>query len=602
MRRVNRSKERLSEVYRTPTIILSHLIIAVIAFQFGFLAGNNDTEFGLTATSTGSTSFRRLEPVEYAMNASSSSTTPKHEETSHCSGWKHAPGKQFHDSMSSFLSGAVRVDRAEFSKLVDVGTPTRELRRGNNDLLLLYASRSSLPHRYEQKTRIELMPLYAADEALRNCDVVKVMLTNPGERKTCIAISGEYDSNAVYKFMRLPEDFAPTKKWGGPAITSPNHTLQLVGNTQRDNGNAMVLPRRLFRNNNFRLLADYLTKLPATEARLAPLARKAAGSGKVVTVMVCNRGQSTLLFNFVCSARAANIDTSSILLFATDEAVAELGRNLGLNVFEVQDSFGPLPVNAARAYGDQDFAQMMLAKIYCVQLVNHLGHDVLFQDVDVVWQRNPLELFERELVLGGHDVLAQDDGSRAIRFSPYAVNTGFYYIRHNQRTENFLSALVRSGDCVMEDGSHQSVMIALLREHASRHGLKIKVFDRDSDQGRLIPGGFHFHRRPDLMRAIMNGTNVPYAFHMSWTINHNAKRLFFEQLGYWYISPTCLDENHQPTRYNNSTFGSWVLAEHPMDDACCVARPEPTCHYRDKPSKTPCTESPRIDKGGSSFW
>jgi Nucleotide-diphospho-sugar transferase len=601
MKRVNRTKDRLSDVYWTPTILLSHLITAVVAFQFGYLAGNNETPFGLSAPSSAATTFRRLDPVDNAMNASKSSSSKisKAEETYHCIGEKHAPGKHFPDSMSSFLSGAVRINRTEFNRLVDVGTPVRELRRGNTDLLLLYASRSSLPHLYEQKSRTGLMPSYAAEEALRHCDVVKVMLTNPGEKKTCIAISGEYDSSAIYKFMRLPEDFVPTKKWGGPVIASPNHTLKLVGNTQRDNGNALVSPRRLFRNNNFRSLADYLRKLPATEARLAPLAQKAAGSGKMVTVMVCNRGQSTLLFNFACSARAANIDTSTVLLFATDEATAKLGRDLHLNVFEVQDSFGPLPVNAARAYGDQDFAQMMLAKIYCVQLVNHLGYDVLFQDVDVVWQRNPLELFERELLLGGHDVLAQDDGSRAIRFSPYAVNTGFYYIRHNQRTENFLSALVRSGDCVMEDGSHQSVMIALLREHASRHGLKVKVFDRDSDQGRLLPGGFHFHRRFDLMRAIMNGTNVPFVFHMSWTINHNVKRRFFDQLGYWYISPTCLDESYQPTYYNNSATGT---VENQLDIACCVARPEPTCHYRDKPSKIPCTQSPGIDKGHSSFW
>jgi Nucleotide-diphospho-sugar transferase len=501
---VNRSKDRHPNVYWTPTILLSHSVIAVIAFKFGYLAGNNETPFGLAATSSESKAFRRLDPVEYATNTSSSTTTStsKNKEACQCRGDRSVPRRDFEESMSSFLSGAVRVSRTEFSKLVEVGTPMRELRHGNTDLLLLYASRSSLPHHYEQKRRAELMPMYHADEALRNCDVVKVMLTNPGEKKTCIAISGEYDSSAVYKFMRLPKDFAPTKKWGGPVITSPNHTLQLVGNTQRDNGNALVSPRRLYRNNNFRLLADYLTKFPATEMRLAPLAQKAAGSRKVVTVMVCNQGQSTLLFNFVCSARAANVDTSTVLLFATDEATAELGRDLGLNVFEVQDSFGPLPVNAARAYGDQDFAQMMLAKIYCVQLVNHLGYDVLFQDVDVVWQRNPLELFERELELGDHDVLAQDDGSRAIRFSPYAVNTGFYFVRHNQRTENFLSALVRSGDCVMEDGSHQSVMIALLREHASRHGLRVKVLDRDSDQGRLLPGGFHFHRRPELMRAI----------------------------------------------------------------------------------------------------
>jgi hypothetical protein len=26
------------------------------------------------------------------------------------------------------------------------------------------------------------------------------------------------------------------------------------------------------------------------------------------------------------------------------------------------------------------------------------------------------------------------------------------------------------------------------------------------------------------------------------------------------------------------------------------------CHYRDKPSKIPCNDSPAIDKGKPSFW
>jgi hypothetical protein len=30
--------------------------------------------------------------------------------------------------------------------------------------------------------------------------------------------------------------------------------------------------------------------------------------------------------------------------------------------------------------------------------------------------------------------------------------------------------------------------------------------------------------------------------------------------------------------------------------------PTVVCHYRDKPSKIPCPDSPTIDKNGRDFW
>jgi hypothetical protein len=40
-----------------------------------------------------------------------------------------------------------------------------------------------------------------------------------------------------------------------------------------------------------------------------------------------------------------------------------------------------LPTEDAKTYGDRTFGLMMMAKVICVQLVNELGYDLLFQDV-----------------------------------------------------------------------------------------------------------------------------------------------------------------------------------------------------------------------------
>ena len=56
-------------------------------------------------------------------------------------------------------------------------------------------------------------------------------------------------------------------------------------------------------------------------------------------------------------------------------------------------NFGDIPEKAAKRYGDARFTAMMMAKVICVQMVSMLGFDFLFQDVDIVWFKNPLEYF-----------------------------------------------------------------------------------------------------------------------------------------------------------------------------------------------------------------
>lgn len=56
-------------------------------------------------------------------------------------------------------------------------------------------------------------------------------------------------------------------------------------------------------------------------------------------------------------------------------------------------NFGDVPTGAASRYGDRKFVAMMLAKTLVPQLVSMLGYDFLFQDVDIVWYKNPISYF-----------------------------------------------------------------------------------------------------------------------------------------------------------------------------------------------------------------
>jgi len=332
--------------------------------------------------------------------------------------------------------------------------------------------------------------------------------------------------------------------------------LRYVSRGHNSKGLFTGMPQPYQQDEMFQTLTEYLTKLKDTRTRLEPVLEKAvAGDSqknrKVVVVLTCNFGQSELLVNFCCNSRAKGLDISKVVVFATDKHTVELATELGLNVFDVQDAFGPIPEQAANHYGDRIFGGMMMAKAYCVHLVNSLGYDLLFQDVDVVWNKNPLDYFYDPALAGSteFDIYFQDDGAHSPRYAPYSPNTGFYFVRANPRTQFLFSVLVRMGDIIKKTGSHQSSLTALMAEHASWHGLRVKTFGRDADDGHLFPGGFHYHLRKDFIREMIAGTKTPYIFHMSWTQNHKNKKKFFQQMGEWFVEEKCASKKSRGSRW-----------------------------------------------------
>jgi hypothetical protein len=150
----------------------------------------------------------------------------------------------------------------------------------------------------------------------------------------------------------------------------------------------------------------------------------------------------------------------------------------------------------------------MMAKVLCVQLVNELGYDLLFQDVDVIWYKNPFDYFKT-----GHaknfDIYFQDDGNRQERFAPYSANSGFYFARSNDRTKLLFRSILNSGDLVFASRSHQEVLIAMLAEINNYAGLTVKVLSRDNDE---FLSGYHYHMKQDWMRLWIDGKKDPYIF------------------------------------------------------------------------------------------
>ncbi|KAL3905894.1 MAG: hypothetical protein SGILL_009494 [Bacillariaceae sp.] len=488
-----------------------------------------------------------------------------------------------HKISKMFLDFAT-TPREDFNEKLEIGVPMDNTIPGADDVLLLYTNPASLPNEFglsHNKQSID------PDTAMENCHTVKVILQQPTSKhqksNQCIAIVPQWESFVVHKFMRTPP--------GDRTPVDLEQPLRYMPRSQRDDGLiAEGVPTvKRHANPSYKSLVEYLQNYDRVMETLKPIFQsvmkniaKATGStasARTLTVLTCNKGQSMLFRNFVCNAKAKGLDLSSVVMFATDEYTYKLSQDLGIPAFYDEAIFGDMPESAANKYGDMVFARMMMAKVYCVHLALTSGYNVLFQDVDVVWFQNPLQYLESEK-FAEYDMIFQDDGSRQVRFAPYSPNSGFYYVRKSDVTMHFFGMFLRMGDAVLKTKSHQEVMTSLINEFSTAYGLRVKVVRKGNDND--IPGGAEFHNNKEYMKELVTGKRKPFVFHMSWTENKENKKKYYEQLGEWYS----LED---------------VDACNGLD--CCLAQPNITCHYKDKPSKIPCHNSPTVVEGkGKSFW
>ena len=558
-----------------------------------------------------------------------------------------ANGKLFPDTVGGFVVGALRVSTDEMLNNYDFGVPIRKLlpreRQGERESIILYNTLASVP----SNDKLEKDAIYGVNgemakvsvsEAMERCDTLNVIFTALNNDTDCHLLIGDFESYHINRWVRMPVfDFRNKKQHReldhalplrhAGRITQNKNGVDIFelpdvwGNFQK--GQKGLLLEHFDRMKTFLENVDDVLKDLKELLKLRNVVRD-----NTVVVLTVNSGQSELLSNFICGARSRGFDTGNVLVFPTDERSHKLAQGLGVASYFDEKNFGKMPIGAAKAYGDYIFANMMYAKVLCVLYVSLLGHDVLFQDVvrkcefllelsnnfwslfpvpahsiplqlppqDIVWFKDPLTYFhdKSNTAIQEFDILFQHDGNAQSRYSPYSANSGFYYVRSNKKTSYLFTSLMYHGAIVRKSKSHQQVLVQLLNEHSSMFGLKVKVFD--ASQTDMFPGGYHYHQQWETMHAIISGKSNAYILHMSWTENKVNKVLFFRQMGEWYVQDKCIGDDISNLIDGNVEDG--VLVEQ-----CCSAEPIFSCHYKDKPSKIPCPDSPRIDPlKRRSFW
>jgi hypothetical protein len=219
----------------------------------------------------------------------------------------------FPKSMKNLVHRMGRVSREAFATKFDIGYGIDKQFDENAEVLILYGSERSLPTNYSMDGST-VVPHQRISDATENCDVMKVVVTNPKppspkkrkdkEHKEYIAIMGNWESYHVHKWKRsegrgkIGLEYAPAQR---PELPSREET-------QTSNSD----------------LQAYLSIYEDAREKLRPLADKVARGGTTdgelgpIIVMVANHGQSQFFINFVCAAKSRGLDISRSLLFATD--------------------------------------------------------------------------------------------------------------------------------------------------------------------------------------------------------------------------------------------------------------------------------------------
>lgn len=206
------------------------------------------------------------------------------------------------------------------------------------------------------------------------------------------------------------------------------------------------------------------------------------------------------------------------------------------------ENFASVSVRASEQYLDSVFVDMMWFKAFSVWLMLRAGLNVIFQDVDLVWFREPYSYFREygDFAAKVHhngerpDAYFSDDGQRgSIRYSPFYANSGFYYLISNPKTIYFAYSVMSMFDIMQSTGSHQNIFTLRLSE-----GLDIASISPKLLSLRHFPTGVVYHHDKGYMQKIVEGTSEAFNFHMCWTANKKEKLDFFLLTKLWYMLPS----------------------------------------------------------------
>jgi hypothetical protein len=229
----------------------------------------------------------------------------------------------YFNSNTSFAKGMASIDREAFFSKFDFGSP----QISGPDPFIIYHYANSIPNNLSNVTQ------YATSDGLvqldlgvatKNCDEMNVVTIPPRHNRMCTVLVQNFENYLMQKWMRR-------KETGGPMDSKED--LRYVNRGMTDKGSRSHRPpSENSIQKNWSKLKTYFENFDAVVKELKPILEKVAKDNTII-VLTCNKGQSELLMNFVCNAKAKGLDVKNVLVFPTDKETKDLAEGLGLTTY-----------------------------------------------------------------------------------------------------------------------------------------------------------------------------------------------------------------------------------------------------------------------------
>lgn len=269
------------------------------------------------------------------------------------------------------------------------------------------------------------------------------------------------------------------------------------------------VPKERGRERTKEKLGAFLIHYDAMKAQLdRKLSSHGIKKGDDLVVMVLNEGELDLFLNFACSCRLHAISLNNIIVFAGSPEVVPLVEATGAMAL-YHEGYASVSKKASTDYLDRVFVDMMWYKAFSVHFILSQGINILFQDLDLVWFREPMAYFHDYMKANGVEGFFSDDGQRSKRYTPFYANSGFYYLLATEKSVYFTWSIMIAMDAIQVLGSHQNVLTTRLIEGVAMNFANIKLLPLDD-----FPTGIMYHHNRPYMHLLREKKVTPYNFHM----------------------------------------------------------------------------------------
>eukprot|EP00281_Chroomonas_sp_CCMP1168_P015672 CAMPEP_0206217340 /NCGR_PEP_ID=MMETSP0047_2-20121206/3224_1 /ASSEMBLY_ACC=CAM_ASM_000192 /TAXON_ID=195065 /ORGANISM="Chroomonas mesostigmatica_cf, Strain CCMP1168" /LENGTH=425 /DNA_ID=CAMNT_0053639791 /DNA_START=118 /DNA_END=1392 /DNA_ORIENTATION=+ len=270
-----------------------------------------------------------------------------------------------------------------------------------------------------------------------------------------------------------------------------------------------------------------LRNLEEIRSGLTKMLHQIKSPGPVV-VMAIDENGFILFQNFLESCRMAKIDIArSLVIFPTSRKLHTQLVEMGLVSFWSDCLGGTLTSSKIHGFPDSPSEDVMWLKTVSVWLVLNCGRDLVCQDADVVWLRNPIPfLKDNTSIFEGFDsdVLFQHSGSSSNIRAPYFACSGFFFLKSNSRVQEFWTSLLF--ESMTSFWNTQEAPINMLLGKSCRIGLRVNVLcEHVFVSGRIML---------QLESGLVGHQNIlPVMMHVNWTPDIHKKIQRLKALGLW---------------------------------------------------------------------